>query len=71
MGNVTEGGNTTMEQILATLMENLPVISASCLAVIAGADKIFLILIATIGNIRDAWRQTFPKNEDPKESDPR
>jgi hypothetical protein len=61
-----------MDQILVTLTENLPMISATCLAVIAGADKIFLILIATMGNIRDAWRNTFPKKQLPKEeTDPR
>jgi hypothetical protein len=50
-----------MEAILTTLMDNWGMISAGCLAVIAGADKIFLILIATMGNIRNAWRSTFPK----------
>jgi hypothetical protein len=60
------------QELLTTLMDNLGLISASCLAVIAGADKVFLILIATMGNIRNAWKSTFPKKKDViKEYDPR
>jgi len=50
-------------EILETLMANWDVVLASALAVTAGADKIFLVLITTMGNIRDAWNRTFPKDK--------
>jgi hypothetical protein len=53
-----------MEQaILVGLIDNWGVISATAMAVIVGADKIFLVLITTLGNIRDAWMATFPKTK--------
>jgi len=55
-----------MMEILTTLIDNWEMVLASAGAAIAGADKVFLVLITTLGNIRDAWRRTFPKNEDPQ-----
>lgn len=49
-------------EIINSLQANMDVVMITALAVIAGADKLFLIMIATIGNIRDAWRKTFPNN---------
>ena len=42
---------------------NIGVISAVALAAVAGGDKIALIIIKTLGNIRDAWWETFPKKQ--------
>jgi len=33
------------------------------IAAVAGFDKVALVVIKTISNIRDAWRQEFPKKE--------
>jgi hypothetical protein len=48
---------------LQFLMDNLSIIGASILAFIAGFDKIALVGIKTLANIRDAWRASFPKKE--------
>jgi hypothetical protein len=47
--------------VLQAIEDNLGVVSATALAIIAGFDKLALVVIKTLGNIRDAWRETFPK----------
>ena len=46
---------------LESAIDNWGVIVASLGAVVASADKFALVVIKTLGNIRDAWRETFPK----------
>lgn len=45
------------------LKENWELISVSVLAFIASLDKIALVAIKTLENIRNAWRDSFPKKE--------
>ena len=48
-------------EILTAIQENWDVILASLTAAVIGADKVMLIVITTMGNIRDTWQKTFPK----------
>jgi hypothetical protein len=48
-------------EIIQSLIDNWDVVLASCTAVVVGADKFMLVLVTTLGNIRDTWFQTFPK----------
>ena len=58
-----------MMEFLQMAQENWEVILGSAVAAVVGADKFFLVLITTLGNIRDAWRKTFPKNYNIKDED--
>ena len=55
-----------MMEILGPLADNWEMITAGAVAMVAGADQLFIILIATLKNISDAWYAAFPKKEDPK-----
>ena len=48
-------------EILTVLEQNWEVVLASLTAAVIGADKVLLIVITTLGNIRDTWLKTFPK----------
>ena len=50
---------TTME----TLMDNWEMLPGYILAAVAGFDKVALIVIKTLSNIRDAWRENFGNNK--------
>ena len=49
---------TTWIQMLA---DNWEVITGAALVVVAGIDKVALIFIRTLKNIKDSWRESFPK----------
>jgi hypothetical protein len=48
-------------EYLEILYDNLGLIGGYILAIIAGFDKVALITIKTISNVRDAWYDSFPK----------
>ena len=50
-------------EILNKVMENWETITASSLIILASLDKVLLIAIKGIGNVRDAWKESFPKKK--------
>ena len=52
-----------MTDMLNTLNANWELIMASMVALLAAADKILMVIITSLGNIRDTWRRTFPKGD--------
>ena len=50
---------TTIEQVANSWDQWLGYV----IAAVAGFDKVALVAIKTISNIRDAWKQEFPKKE--------
>jgi hypothetical protein len=58
----------TVSNVIMDITNNWEVISVSILAIVAGFDKVALIVIRTLGNIRDEWYAVFPgstKTPDP------
>ena len=49
-------------ELVAWIELNGDVITVTFLAVLAGADKIALVFLKTLSNIRDAWRDYFGKD---------
>jgi hypothetical protein len=43
------------------LSDNMGLISGYALAILAGIDKVALVAIKTMENIKHAWQQAFPK----------
>ena len=43
------------------LSDNWEIIAGSLLVIVAGIDKVALVLIRTLKNIQDSWRESFPK----------
>ena len=58
-----------MLEFLEALSNNWEIITAAMFGIMAGADKVVLVLIKTMANIRDAWRDSFPKKYIIKEKD--
>lgn len=48
-------------EILITMAENWQEIAAGLIIAMASFGKVAELCIKTMGNIRDTWRQTFPK----------
>jgi hypothetical protein len=54
-------------EYLQLIAENWGTVLGYVLAAMAGFDKVALVFIKTVANIRDAWRDSFPGNPyDPK-----
>lgn len=47
--------------LLDWLSDNMGLISGYALAILAGVDKVALVAIKTMENIKHAWQQAFPK----------
>ena len=48
-------------EFLTTLGDNWELIAAGLAVAAASADKLALVVISTMKNIRDAWQAAFPK----------
>ena len=44
-------------------MNNWEAFAAGFVVVLASADKLIVMLVNSLGNVRDAWRSVFPKKE--------
>jgi len=53
---------TSWMQMLA---DNWETITGAALVVVAGVDKVALVCIRTLRNIKDSWYESFPKKEMP------
>ena len=51
-----------MLEIINIFAENWGAIMGYTLAAIAGFDKVAHMVIKTLANVRDTWRENFPKN---------
>lgn len=49
---------------LKAITENLDIVVASIVIFLASADKIAMVAIKSLGNIKDTWRDTFPKKNE-------
>ena len=43
------------------LADNWEIITGATLVMVAGIDKVALVLIRTLKNIKDSWQESFPK----------
>lgn len=48
---------------MSMLADNWETITGAALVVIAGIDKVALVIIRTLRNIRDSWYESFPKKK--------
>jgi hypothetical protein len=58
-----------MMEFLSALSSNLEAIAAGAVIILIGADKLAIIFISTLKNVRDAWYSAFPKFDDDDDDD--
>jgi hypothetical protein len=49
--------------IIDFIVDNWGAIMGYSVALVVGFDKLVLVAIKTLANIRDAWRESFPKKQ--------